>query len=201
MHDCTLLRLKCMDSAGCNSRMKTRLYCIKVVFSYQKMNAEFNNGTFWHRAMLVVFLLTTLVLLTASCLGYIFIPHCPSTYITYIHTFYMYWDFTSKPKCELSVQRLYIAASFVRKEPNYGDSHPLTFPLGQCSSNMEDYQTANDSVKNLAHTCTLFYQAPGIPHSDLNPTAPPRHQAHPALRTEQCWWQNGLLIQQAFGWN
>ena len=33
---------------------------------------------------------------------------------------------------------------------------------------MEDYQTANDSVKNLAHTCTLFYQAPGIPHSDLN---------------------------------
>ena len=47
---------------------------IKVVFSYQKMNAEFNNGTFWHRAMLVVFLLTTLVLLTASCLGYLHSP-------------------------------------------------------------------------------------------------------------------------------
>ena len=97
--------------------------------------------------------------------------------------------------CHFSVQIVCIwdirAKSFVREEPNYGDSHPLTFPLGPCSSNMEDYQTANDSVKYLAHTCTLSYQAPGIPHSDLNPTAHPRHQAHPALRTPQCWWQNG----------
>ena len=81
---------------------------------------------------------------------------------------------------------LAIHSVYVRKEPIYGDSHPLTFPLGPCSSNMEDYQTANDSVKNLAHTCTLFYQAPGIPHSDLNLPAPPRHQAHPVLRTQQC---------------
>ena len=47
---------------------------VKVVVFYQKMNEEINNGTFWHRAMLVVFLLTTMVLLTASCLGYLHSP-------------------------------------------------------------------------------------------------------------------------------
>ena len=48
---------------------------------YQKMNEEINNGTFWHRAMLVVSLVTILVILTAPCIRY---PCCPSTYIEFL---------------------------------------------------------------------------------------------------------------------
>ena len=159
------------------------LSCIKVVFSYQKMNAEFNNGTFWHRAMLVASLVTILVILTASCIRY---PCCPSTYI----------EFLFGNQCNVPLfgaDCMYLrhqSQIFCQGRAKLWGFPPFDLPswsMQHCSSNMEDYQTANDSVKTMAHTCALFYQAPGIPHSDLNPTAPPSHQAHPALRTDKCW--------------
>ena len=119
-------------------------------------------------AMLVASLVTILVILTASCIRY---PCCPSTYIGLIF----------ENQCAISQCRLYVVEiskpnRLSGKSQIMGDFPLFDLPLGSCSSNMDDYQTANDSVKYLAHTCTLSYQAPGIPHSDLNPSSTPSSQ-------------------------